>query len=395
MTQTYLLKPEQTQTVTIEQPLMLACGRELKNYQLVYETYGELNAQKSNAILICHALSGNHHAAGKYSEDDKKAGWWDHYIGPGKPIDTNKFYVVCSNNIGGCHGSTGPNTINPETQSYWADDFPRLRCRDWVNSQHQLMEYLNIDTWVAVIGASLGGMQAQRWSLEYPEKVKNCVIAASAMKLSAQNIAFNNIARQAILNDPQFHAGKYLEKNVAPEEGLSVARMVGHVTYISDDTMSDKFGRDLRTGSFQQGVDEDIEFQIESYLRYQGSNFSKNFDANTYLLMTRALEYYDLAREYDNNPAQAFAQAQCNYYVASFSSDWRFSPERSREMVQSMIAAKAPVSYLEIESNYGHDAFLLPNERFEDSMRTFLNNALTGIQNNTSNKNSAEPAHAS
>jgi homoserine O-acetyltransferase/O-succinyltransferase len=370
----YILQPEQTKTVQFNGPLRLACGRELEPYELKYETYGTLNSNKSNAILICHALSSDHHVCGKYNESDYRAGWWDHYVGPGKAIDTNKFFIVCANNIGGCNGSTGPTSINPASGTYWGSDFPRIRCRDWVNTQYELMQWLNINTWAAVIGASLGGMQAQRWSLEYPQLVRHCIIIASSMKLSAQNIAFNNIARQAILNDPDYHNGQYLEHNVAPKQGLSVARMVGHVTYISDDTMSDKFGRELRTGSFQQGVDEDIEFQIESYLRYQGENFSDKFDANTYLLMTRALEYFDLAREYNNDPINAFSQASCRYLVISFSSDWRFSPQRSRDMVYAMLSAQRPCSYLEIQSDFGHDSFLLPSERFESALSSYMNN---------------------
>ncbi|MEM8593830.1 MAG: homoserine O-acetyltransferase [Pseudomonadota bacterium] len=360
------------QSVVFNEPFVLACGRELSQFELVYETYGTLNASRSNAVLICHALSGNHHAAGRHSADDRKPGWWDHYVGPGKPIDTNCFFVVCANNIGGCDGSTGPNTINPETNTFWANDFPRLRVRDWVHSQHRLMTHLHINQWAAVVGGSLGGMQAQRWSLEYPDKLRHCVIIASAMRLSAQNIAFNNIARQAILNDPEFHDGRYLDKSTAPKLGLSVARMVGHVTYISEDTMADRFGRELRKGSFTQGVDEDIEFQIESYLHYQGNSFSEKFDANTYLLLTRALEFFDLAREYNHDPIKAFEHATCKFFVVAFSSDWRFSPERSRDMVQAMLAAKKQVTYVEVQSDYGHDAFLVPNERYEQNLRTYL-----------------------
>tara|TARA_R110001592_G_scaffold363043_1_gene679664 strand:- start:148891 stop:150039 length:1149 start_codon:yes stop_codon:yes gene_type:complete len=347
-----------------DEPLPLACGRALPAYELVYETYGVLNEQRSNAVLICHALSGNHHAAGYHSTADKKPGWWDECIGPGKPIDTDRFYVVSLNNLGGCHGSTGPSSINPETGEVWGPDFPPLRARDWVNSQARLADYLGIDCWAAVIGGSLGGMQAMRWSLEYPERIKHCVVIAAAMKLSAQNLAFNEVARQAILSDPAFAGGHYLEQGTLPAQGLALARMVGHITYLSDHAMANKFGRDLRSGSLEQGNDENVEFQVQSYLRYQGSQFSGNFDANTYMLMTRALDYFDLAREYGNDAVAAFRHASCGFLVISFSTDWRFSPERSREIVDALIAADRPVTYAEIEADEGHDAFLLPIPRY-------------------------------
>tara|TARA_R110001599_G_scaffold353459_1_gene592667 strand:- start:376744 stop:377892 length:1149 start_codon:yes stop_codon:yes gene_type:complete len=347
-----------------DESLPLACGRALPAYELVYETYGVLNEERSNAVLICHALSGNHHAAGYHSTADKKPGWWDECIGPGKPIDTTRFYVVSLNNLGGCHGSTGPSSINPETGEVWGPDFPPLRARDWVNSQARLADYLGIDCWAAVIGGSLGGMQAMRWSLEYPERIKHCVVIAAAMKLSAQNLAFNEVARQAILSDPAFADGHYLEQGTLPAQGLALARMVGHITYLSDHAMANKFGRDLRSGSLEQGNDENVEFQVQSYLRYQGSQFSGNFDANTYMLMTRALDYFDLAREYGNDAVAAFRHASCGFLVISFSTDWRFSPERSREIVDALIAADRPVTYAEIDADEGHDAFLLPIPRY-------------------------------
>ena len=355
-----------------DEPLALACGRALPAYELVYETYGELNGERSNAVLICHALSGNHHAAGYHSNDDKKPGWWDECIGPGKPIDTNRFYVVSLNNLGGCHGSTGPSSINPETGEPWGPDFPPLRARDWVNSQARLADYLGIDCWAAVIGGSLGGMQAMRWSLEYPERIEHCIVIAAAMKLSAQNLAFNEVARQAILSDPAFADGHYLERGTLPAQGLALARMVGHITYLSDHAMANKFGRDLRSGSFDQGNDETVEFQVQSYLRYQGSQFSSNFDANTYMLMTRALDYFDLAREYGNDAVAAFRHASCGFLVISFSTDWRFSPERSREIVDALIAADRPVTYAEIAADEGHDAFLLPIPRYMDVFSAYM-----------------------
>ena len=359
-------------TAHFDEPLTLACGRQLVSYDLVYETYGELNDSKSNAILICHALSGHHHAAGKHNEDDKRPGWWDECIGPGKPIDTDRFFVLSLNNLGGCHGSTGPTSINPDTGKPWGPDFPVLRARDWVHSQARLADTLDIDCWAAVIGGSLGGMQAMRWSLEYPHRVKHCVAIASAMRLSAQNIAFNEIARQAILSDPGFANGHYLENDCVPAKGLGLARMVGHITYLSDDAMARKFGRSLRSGTLETGSDDGIEFQVESYLRYQGSQFSESFDANTYILMTRALDYFDLAREYGDDPVAAFGHASCSYLVLSFSTDWRFAPARSREIVNALIAAGRPVSYAEIEANEGHDAFLLPIPRYLEVFSAYM-----------------------
>ena len=289
--------------------------------------------------------------------EDKKPGWWESYIGPGKPMDTNKFFVVALNNIGGCHGSTGPASINPNTQKPYGASFPALRVRDWVHTQARLADRLGVEQWAAVIGGSLGGMQAMRWSLEYPERLRHCVIIASAMKLTAQNIAFNETARKAIMTDPNFFNGSYLEKNTLPKEGLSVARMIGHITYLSDDGMGKKFGRELRSGSFKRGTDEPVEFQVQSYLRYQGEKFSGVFDANTYIIMTQALDYFDLAREYDNQAAEAFKHALCKFLVISFTSDWRFAPQRSREIVQALMKADRDVVYGEIESSFGHDAF--------------------------------------
>ncbi len=355
-----------------EEPLPLACGRDLPAYELIYETYGELNAQRSNAILVCHALSGHHHAAGYHSADDKRPGWWDECIGPGKPIDTSHFYVVSVNNIGGCHGSTGPMSINPETGKPWGPDFPPLRARDWVHSQARLADYLGIDCWAAIVGGSLGGMQAMRWALEYPQRVRHCIVIAAAMKLSAQNLAFNEVARQAIVSDPKFAGGYYQEHNAVPSQGLALARMVGHITYLSDNAMANKFGRDLRSGTLEQGDQEQAEFQVQSYLRYQGSQFSSSFDANTYILMTRALDYFDLAREYGNDPVAAFKHASCSFLVISFSTDWRFSPERSREIVDALIAADRPVTYAEIEADEGHDAFLLPIPRYVDLFHAYM-----------------------
>jgi homoserine O-acetyltransferase len=354
------------------EPLRLTCGRDLPSYELVYETYGELNPQRSNGVLICHALSGNHHAAGYHSADEKKAGWWNECIGPGKPIDTNHFFVVSLNNLGGCHGTTGPNTVNPSTGKLWGPDFPPMRTTDWVQSQAKLADYLGIDCWAAVVGGSLGGMQAMRWSLEFPERIRHCIVIAAALKLSAQNLAFNEVARQAIESDPDFFAGTYQDHDKVPASGLALARMIGHITYLSDDAMANKFGRDLRSGNVGRGDNAGAEFQVQTYLRYQGSQFSGNFDANTYMLMTRALDYFDLALEYGNDPAAAFRNAKCSFCVISFSTDWRFSPARSREIVNALIAADRPVTYAEIEANEGHDAFLMPIPRYLDVFNAYM-----------------------
>lgn len=370
------------QQVVIKQPLKLACGVLLPTHTLVYETYGCLNDTNTNAVLICHALSGNHHAAGVDSETSM-VGWWDHYIGPDKAIDTNKFYVVCVNNIGSCFGSTGPASVNSENGKTWGADFPPLRARDWVESQKMLMDHLKIDCWAAIIGGSLGGMQVMRWSLEHPEKLRNAVVIASAMKLTAQNIAFNEIARRAIKSDPDFCNGDYLAQNKTPAHGLALARMIGHITYLSDELMGQKFGRDLRTGDLLVGKTEPIEFQVESYLNYQGNKFSDFFDANSYILITKMLDYFDLAREYNDDPVAAFSHAICNFLVISFSSDWRFSPQRSVEITDALIAAGKSVSYVKIESDHGHDSFLLPNKRYQDALQSYLNRVAEQLEETT------------
>lgn len=374
--------PVTAQKVVIESPLTLACGIVLPSHTLVYETYGTPNKNNSNAILICHALSGNHHAAGIDSETSQ-VGWWDHYIGPGKAIDTDKFYVVSVNNIGSCFGSTGPTSVNPETGSVWGADFPPLRARDWVESQKLLMEHLNIDCWAAIIGGSLGGMQVMRWSLEHPDKLLNAVVIASSMKLTAQNIAFNETARRAIKSDPDFCEGNYLTENRTPAHGLALARMIGHITYLSDELMGQKFGRDLRSGDLVKGKIEPVEFQVESYLNYQGNKFSDYFDANAYILITKMLDYFDLAREYNDDPVAAFSHATCKFFVISFSSDWRFSPQRSAEITDALIAAGKSVSYIKIESDHGHDSFLLPNKRYQDALGSYLSRVAQQLEDST------------
>jgi len=421
------------QTFHFAEPLTLECNRTLPSFDLIFETYGKLNSDKSNAILICHALSGSHHAAGFHSDDDKKAGWWDNMIGPNKAIDTNQFFVVCVNNIGSCFGSTGPTTINPDSISdegeaqVYGPDFPLVTIKDWVKTQAMLSDRLGIEVWHAIVGGSMGGMQAMQWSVDYPERLKRCVVIASTPKLSAQNIAFNEVARQSILSDPDFKDGRYLQAGTYPRRGLILARMVGHITYLTDDAMKAKFGRDLKSGKFMYGYD--VEFQVESYLRYQGERFSENFDANTYLLMTKALDYFDPTRDYPsaadssiqssaeletslaaavkadsteneldktlNNSATidntdnadnvnvvnakelnalkaAFAHTQCQYLVVSFTTDWRFAPERSQEIVDALMATGKPVSYINVDAPHGHDSFLFDIPRYMGAVKGFL-----------------------
>ena len=360
------------QTARFDEPLALACGRSLASYELVYETYGTLNASASNAVLICHALSGHHHAAGYHAATDRKPGWWDSCIGPGKPIDTNRFFVVSLNNLGGCNGSTGPSSINPATGKPYGADFPVLTVEDWVHSQARLADRLGIAQWAAIVGGSLGGMQALQWTMTYPERVRHCVDIASAPKLSAQNIAFNEVARQAILTDPEFHGGSFQDQGVIPKRGLMLARMVGHITYLSDDSMGEKFGRELKSDKLNYDF-HSVEFQVESYLRYQGEEFSGRFDANTYLLMTKALDYFDPAAAQGGDLAATLAHVKADYCIMSFTTDWRFSPARSREIVDALMAARKNVCYLEIDSPYGHDAFLIPTPRYMQGFSNYMN----------------------
>jgi len=352
------------------EPLLLECGETLAEYDIAYETYGELNADANNAVLICHALSGDQHAAGYLSHSDKKPGWWDSSIGPDKPIDTNRFFVVCINNLGGCKGSTGPNTKRPDNDKFWGPDFPIVTVKDWVNSQHNVMQALEIGYWQAVIGGSLGGMQVMQWSIDYPDLIKHAIVIAAAPKLSAQNIAFNEVARQAIMSDPDFHQGHYLEYDSIPRRGLMLARMLGHITYLSDDAMRDKFGRELREGKLNYGFD--VDFQVESYLRYQGKSFVDRFDANTYLLMTKVLDYFDPAKDFNDNFVAALSRASAKFLVISFTSDWRFAPERSQEIVKSLLDAEKEVTYVEIDSQQGHDAFLIPIPHYMNVFRNYM-----------------------
>ncbi len=358
------------QRLRVEQPIALECGVTLESYELVYETYGRLNAARDNAVLVCHALSGDHHAAGFHAAEDRRPGWWDNCIGPGKPVDTERFFVVCPNNLGGCAGSTGPLSVNPATGRPYGPDFPIVTVRDWVASQARLADALGIDAWAAVLGGSLGGMQALQWTVDSPDRIRHAVVIAAAPKLSTQNIAFNEVARHAIRSDANFHDGRYYEHDVVPEHGLMLARMLGHITYLSDDVLMARFGRELRDGKL--GFGYDVEFQIESYLRHQGTSFVKRFDANTYLLMTRSLDYFDPARDFDGNLAQAVGRTRAKYLVVSFSSDWRFSPARSREIVRALLDADRDVSYVDIESEQGHDSFLLEVPMYHRVLRTYF-----------------------
>ena len=361
-------------------PLPLQSGAVLRDYTLMYETYGRLNADRSNAVLVCHALNASHHVAGLHADEQgqplpKSQGWWDNLIGPGKPLDTDKFFVICVNNPGSCFGSTGPMHTNPDTGRIYGADFPVVTVEDWVDAQARLLDRLGVERLAAVVGGSLGGMQALCWSMRYPERVKHCVAIATAPNLSAQNIAFNEVARRAIVTDPDFHDGHFYEFGVVPRRGLRVARMIGHITYLSDDVMEEKFGRELvgrELGDDPNYSTKNIEFQVESYLRYQGDKFSDYFDANTYLLITRALDYFDPARHFGGNLAEALAQATAKFLVISFTTDWRFSPARSREIVKALVDRAHDVSYAEIDAPHGHDAFLLDDPRYHGVVRAYL-----------------------
>lgn len=362
------------QSMQFSTPLQLQSGASIADYTLMYETYGTLNANHSNAVLVCHALNASHHVAGIYHgpDDAKNVGWWDNMVGPGKPVDTNKFFVIGINNLGSCFGSTGPMHINPATGKPYGANFPVVTVEDWVHAQARLADALGIRQFAAVMGGSLGGMQALAWSLMYPERIRHCVVIAAAPKLSAQNIAFNDVARQAIMTDPDFHGGDYYAHNVVPKSGLRVARMIGHITYLSDDDMAEKFGRGLRNGKYQ--FDFGIDFEIESYLRYQGDKFSEYFDANTYLLITKALDYFDPAQQCNGSLTQALSKTEAKFLLVSFTTDWRFAPARSHEMVQALVNNKRQVAYAEIDAPHGHDAFLLDDPRYLNVVKTYYDN---------------------
>jgi homoserine O-acetyltransferase len=360
------------QKARFTEPLKLKSGAVLPEFELAYETYGKLNAARSNAVLVCHALNASHHVAGTYANDPENVGWWDNMVGPGKPLGTNKFFVIGNNYLGSCFGSTGPASANPKTGKPWGADFPVVTVEDWVAAQARLADHLGIESFVAVMGGSLGAMQALQWTLSYPERVRHSIVIAATPKLSAQNIAFNEVARQAIITDPDFHGGHYYEKGVVPVRGLRIARMIGHITYISGDAMMEKFGRVLRRAAL--GFDFDVDFEVESYLRYQGDKFSTYFDANTYLRITKALDYYDPAADFGGDLSKAFARAKANFLVVSFTSDWRFTSQRSREIVSALLDNRRIVSYLEIDAPQGHDAFLMDDARYFSALRAYYDN---------------------
>ncbi len=360
------------QSMHFADALPLQSGASIRDYHLTYETYGQLNADKSNAVLVCHALNASHHVAGYYPDQEKSEGWWDNMIGPGKSVDTNKFFVIGVNNLGSCFGSTGPMHTHPDTGAIYGADFPVMTVEDWVNAQARLLDQLGIGQMAAVLGGSLGGMQALSWTLQYPERMRHAVVVASAPNLTAENIAFNEVARRAIVTDPDFHGGNFYQHSVVPARGLRIARMIGHITYLSDDVMNQKFGRQLREGLELKYSTQDIEFQIESYLRHQGEKFSGYFDANTYLLITRALDYFDPARRHGGQLSQALSGALAKFLLISFSTDWRFAPARSREIVKALLDNRRQVSYAEIDAPHGHDAFLLDDPRYMSVMRSYF-----------------------
>ena len=360
------------QKARFDRPLRLRSGAVIGKYELAFETYGRLNTSSSNAVLVCHALNASHHVAGIYADDPKNLGWWDNLVGPGKPVDTTRFFVVGVNNLGGCHGSTGPGSINPDTGRPWGADFPVVTVEDWVETQARLADHLGIGRFAVAMGGSLGAMQALQWTMSHPQRVRHALVVAAAPKLSAQNIAFNEVARQAIMTDPDFHGGDFYAYETVPRRGLRLARMIGHITYLSDDAMAEKFGRALRTGALKFNFD--VEFEIESYLRYQGDKFSDYFDANTYLRITKALDYYDPAAEFGGDLSKALARAVASFLVVSFTSDWRFSPARSREIVKALVDNRLDVSYAEIDAPHGHDAFLMDDPRYQDLIRAYMDN---------------------
>ncbi|OYT89210.1 MAG: homoserine O-acetyltransferase [Burkholderiales bacterium PBB6] len=360
------------QQMRFEQDLPLQSGAVLRDYSLTVETYGTLNADRSNAVLVCHALNASHHVAGVYEGQARSEGWWDNLVGPGKPLDTDRFFVIGVNNPGSCFGSTGPMDTNPATGQPYGADFPVVTVEDWVDAQARVVERLGITQLAAVLGGSLGGMQALCWTLRYPDRLRHCVAVATAPNLSAQNIAFNEVARRAIVTDPDFHGGHFYAHGVVPKRGLRVARMIGHITYLSDDSMEAKFGREMREGGIGYST-QDIEFQIESYLRHQGDKFSEYFDANTYLLITRALDYFDPAKQHGGDLTRAFQVARDKkFLLVSFTTDWRFSPARSREIVKALVDNRVDVSYAEIDAPHGHDAFLLDDPRYHGVMRAYF-----------------------
>ena len=347
------------QTCTLPCPLELTAGGKLEQAELVYETYGKLSPMADNAILVCHALSGHHHAAGYYPDDDKP-GWWDELIGPGKAIDSDRFFIVSSNNLGGCHGSTGPGSIPPGSENRYGTDFPQVRVEDWVKTQTVLADQLGIECWHAVVGGSLGAMQALEWAVSYPQRIRRCGAIAAAASLSTQNIAFNALARKAIALGNNSAEGN--------PDGMGLARMLGHLTYLSERGMTERFGRDIAADD--SGLNQ---FEVEAYLDHLAQRFIKSgFDPDTYLLMTHALDHFDLAERTGGDLVAALQPALCRFFVLSFNSDWRFPPVRSRQLARALLQANKRVSMLEVDSDKGHDAFLFALPRYRDALKTFL-----------------------
>ena len=356
--------------ISFKDTLTLQSGQALSGFDLMTETYGELNLEKTNAVLVCHAFSGNHHAAGMKT-GDKKPGWWDEIIGDGKTIDTKKFFVVSLNNLGGCHGSSGPTSIAADSGQSYGASFPEVSVSDWVETQKLLADHFGIDCWEMVAGGSLGGMQALQWAVSYPSRIKKAAIIAASSKISTQNIALNEVAREIIKKDENFHNGDYLAKGESPKKGLKAARMLGHITYLSESNMSKRFGRKLQDP--ENKMDADVNYEVENYLQYKGEQFAKTFDANSYILMTKAMDSFDPAKGFDNDLVACLQNVQAKLLIASFDSDWLFPKEYGLEIQMSAIKAGINSTYIELEGDYGHDSFLFHSDRYSTALKNFLN----------------------
>ncbi len=365
-----IVKSKEFSFGTDNEPLELDCGKTLAPVNITYETYGKLNQAKSNAVLILHALTGDAHVAGYHSETDKKPGWWDEMVGAGKAFDTDKYFIVCSNIIGGCTGSTGPRSINPETGKPYNMDFPFITISDMVRAQHRLMQHLEVSRWLSIAGGSMGGMQALQWGVDYPEAVNSVMAIATTTRLSPQSIAFDWVGREAIMSDANWRNGEYTD-DLEPDQGLAIARMVGHITYLSDEAMDKKFGRRLQTKT-KQSIDFSRNFQVESYLEYQGQQFVERFDANSYLYISRAMDYYDLSKKGDGDLNKSLEKVTSPFLVVSFSSDWLFPKSHSKELVKALRNNNIDATYCDIESSYGHDAFLLEIDTLGKLISGFL-----------------------
>ena len=359
-----------TEKISFTEPFTLQSGKVLPNFDLMTETYGELNNNKDNAVLICHAFSGNHHAAG-IKDGEKKPGWWDELIGDGKTIDTKNYFVVALNNIGGCHGSTGPTTIESGSGQPNGANFPEVSVSDWVKTQKLLADRFGINCWEMVAGGSLGGMQALQWAISYPEKVKKAAIIAASSKISTQNIALNEVAREIIKKDENFHNGDYMSKGVSPKKGLKAARMLGHITYLSESNMSKRFVRRLQDP--EKKIDADVNYEVENYLQYKGEQFANTFDANSYILMTKAMDSFDPAKDFDNNLVECLQTIKAKLLIATFDSDWLFPKEYGVEIQMSAIKAGIKSSYVELKGDYGHDSFLFYSDQYSAALKSFLN----------------------